>query len=163
MQKVETLKNPIVEQRADPWVYKHTDGFYYFTASVPEYDRIEVRRSKTIQGLGDAEPVVAWTKHEDGIMSANIWAPEIHFIDGKWYIYFAAARKDAIFDHRMYVIENDSQNPLEGNWVEKGQVRTAWESFSLDATTSEHQGNYTMFGLKKILKSKATQTYTLLK
>lgn len=141
MQKVETLKNPIVEQRADPWVYKHTDGYYYFTASVPEYDRIEVRRSKTIQGLGDAEPVVAWTKHEDGIMSANIWAPEIHFIDGKWYIYFAAARKDAIFDHRMYVIENDSQNPLEGNWVEKGQVRTAWESFSLDATTFEHHGN----------------------
>jgi GH43 family beta-xylosidase len=141
MQKVETLKNPIVAQRADPWVYKHTDGFYYFTASVPEYDRIEVRRSKTIQGLGDAEPVVAWTKQEDGIMSANIWAPEIHFIDGKWYIYFAAARKDAIFDHRMYVIENDSQNPLEGNWVEKGQVRTAWESFSLDATTFEHQGN----------------------
>lgn len=141
MQTVETLKNPIVEQRADPWVYKHTDGYYYFTASVPEYDRIEVRRSKTIQGLGTAEPVVAWTKHEDGIMSANIWAPEIHFIDGKWYIYFAAARKDAIFDHRMYVIENDAQNPLEGNWVEKGQVRTAWESFSLDATTFEHKGN----------------------
>lgn len=141
MQKVQTLKNPIVEQRADPWVYKHTDGYYYFTASVPEYDRIEVRRSKTILGLGNAEPVVAWTKHEDGIMSANIWAPEIHFIDGKWYIYFAAARKDAIFDHRMYVIENDSQNPLEGNWVEKGQVRTAWESFSLDATTFFHQGN----------------------
>ncbi|MFJ5761483.1 family 43 glycosylhydrolase [Neobacillus sp. NPDC093182] len=141
MQTVETLKNPIVEQRADPWVYKHTDGYYYFTASVPEYDRIEVRRSKTIQGLGNAEPVVAWTKHEDGIMSANIWAPEIHFIDGKWYIYFAAARKDAIFDHRMYVIENDSQNPLEGNWVEKGQVRTAWESFSLDATTFKHNGN----------------------
>jgi GH43 family beta-xylosidase len=141
MQTVETLKNPIVEQRADPWVYKHTDGYYYFTASVPEYDRIEVRRSKTIQGLGNAEPVVAWTKHEDGIMSANIWAPEIHFIDGKWYIYFAAARKDAIFDHRMYVIENDSQNPLEGNWVEKGQVRTAWESFSLDATTFKHNGD----------------------
>lgn len=140
MQTVETLKNPIVEQRADPWVYKHTDGYYYFTASVPEYDRIEVRRSETIQGLGNAEPVVAWTKHEDGIMSANIWAPEIHFIEGKWYIYFAAARKDAIFDHRMYVIENDSQNPLEGNWVEKGQVRTAWESFSLDATTFKHNG-----------------------
>lgn len=139
MQKVETLKNPIVEQRADPWVYKHTDGYYYFTASVPEYDRIEVRRSKTIQGLDEAEPVVAWSKHEDGIMSANIWAPEIHFIDGKWYIYFAAARKDAIFDHRMYVIENESQNPLEGNWVEKGQVKTAWESFSLDATTFVHK------------------------
>lgn len=31
----DTFTNPIVEQRADPWVYKHSDGFYYFTASVP--------------------------------------------------------------------------------------------------------------------------------
>ncbi|MEH7095725.1 glycoside hydrolase family 43 protein [Neobacillus vireti] len=140
MPKNETLNNPIVEQRADPWVYKHTDGHYYFTASVPEYDRIEVRRSATIQGLGEAAPVVAWRKHEEGPMSANIWAPEIHYINGKWYIYYAAAREDEIFDHRMYVIENDSQNPLEGTWVEKGQVKTEWESFSLDATTFEHKG-----------------------
>ncbi|WP_160724400.1 glycoside hydrolase family 43 protein [Bacillus sp. USDA818B3_A] len=140
MPKVDTLKNPIVEQRADPWVYKHTDGYYYFTASVPEYDLIEVRRSATIQGLDEAEPVVVWRKHEEGPMSANIWAPEIHYIDGKWYIYYAAARVDEIFDHRMYVIENDSENPLEGTWVEKGQVKTDWESFSLDATTFEHKG-----------------------
>ncbi|PFN97340.1 alpha-N-arabinofuranosidase [Bacillus sp. AFS076308] len=140
MPKIETLNNPIVEQRADPWVYKHTDGYYYFTASVPEYDRIEVRRAATIQGLAEAEPVVAWRKHEEGPMSANIWAPEIHYIDGKWYIYYAAARADEIFDHRMYVIENDFENPLEGTWVEKGQVKTDWESFSLDATTFEHKG-----------------------
>ncbi|HXV97228.1 MAG TPA: hypothetical protein VEC93_02315, partial [Anaerolineae bacterium] len=44
--------NPIIKQRADPWVYKHSDGYYYFTASVPEYDRIELRRATTIQGLG---------------------------------------------------------------------------------------------------------------
>ena len=140
MPKIETLNNPIVEQRADPWVYKHTDGYYYFTASVPEYDRIEVRRAAIIQGLAEAETVVAWRKHEEGPMSANIWAPEIHYIDGKWYIYYAAARADEIFAHRMYVIENDSQNPLEGTWVEKGQVKTDWESFSLDATTFEHKG-----------------------
>jgi GH43 family beta-xylosidase len=140
MQTTETLHNPIVEQRADPWIYKHTDGFYYFTASVPGYDRLEVRRSKTIQGLQEAEAVVAWRKHEEGPMSANIWAPEIHYIDNKWYIYYAAARADAIFDHRMYVIENESANPLEGSWVEKGQVKTEWESFSLDATTFVHKG-----------------------
>ncbi|WP_088104886.1 glycoside hydrolase family 43 protein [Halalkalibacter urbisdiaboli] len=136
--------NPIVEQRADPWVYKHMDGFYYFTASVPEYDRIELRRSKTIQGLDEATPVVAWRKYETGPMSANIWAPEIHYIDGKWYIYFAAARttetNNGLFDHRMFVLENESENPLEGNWVEKGQIKTKWESFALDATHFEHNG-----------------------
>ncbi|WP_088105342.1 glycoside hydrolase family 43 protein [Halalkalibacter urbisdiaboli] len=136
--------NPIVEQRADPWVYKHSDGYYYFTASVPEYDRIELRRSKTIQGLNVAEQVVVWRRYETGPMSANIWAPELHYIQGKWYIYFAAGRNGETnedrFDHRMYVLENDSENPLEGSWSEKGQLKTNWESFSLDATTFEHNG-----------------------
>ncbi|WYP26896.1 family 43 glycosylhydrolase [Alkalihalobacillus sp. FSL W8-0930] len=139
-----TYKNPVVEQRADPWVYKHEDGYYYMTASVPEYDRIEVRRSKTINGLSDAEPKVVWEKYETGPLSANIWAPEIHPINGKWYIYFAAARttetNEGLFDHRMFVLENESPNPLEGKWIEKGQIKTKWESFALDATYFSHNG-----------------------
>jgi GH43 family beta-xylosidase len=133
-------QNPIVRQRADPWVQRHTDGWYYFTASVPQYDRIEIRRSRTIQGLGEAEPTVIWRRHDNGIMSANIWAPEIHFIDGSWYIYFAAARTSARFDHRIYVLQNDSQDPLAGTWVERGRLDTGWSTFSLDATTFAHRG-----------------------
>ena len=52
------FKNPIAEQRADPWVYRHTDGYYYMTASVPEYDRIEIRKSKTIQGIGEVQKTI---------------------------------------------------------------------------------------------------------
>lgn len=134
----------IIEQRADPWIYRHTDGYYYFTASVPSYDRIELRRAETIGGLAGAEPIVVWRKYDTGPLSANIWAPELHRMDGKWYIYFAAARtsetQDGLFDHRMYVLENAADNPLEGVWVEKGQLRTDWESFSLDATHFEHRG-----------------------
>ena len=55
--------NPVVEQRADPWVYKHTDGYYYFTASVPEFDRIEVRRSRHIQELGEQTRSLYGSKH----------------------------------------------------------------------------------------------------
>jgi len=136
--------NPLILNRADPWIYRHTDGYYYFTATEPGYSFIELRRSRTIAGLRSAEPAIVWKKHAAGPMSANIWAPELHFIDGKWYIYFAAARTseavDGLFDHRMYVLENDSPNPLEGTWTEKGQIRTEWESFSLDATTFEHRG-----------------------
>ena len=45
-----TLKynKPWILQRADPYVYRHTDGAYYFTASVPEYDRIVLRKSDTL-------------------------------------------------------------------------------------------------------------------
>uniref|UniRef100_UPI0028AA2D31 family 43 glycosylhydrolase n=1 Tax=Exiguobacterium sp. TaxID=44751 RepID=UPI0028AA2D31 len=135
----ETIVNPIVEQRADPWIMRHTDGYYYFTASLPDFSGIPLRRAQTIRELTKAEEKVVWQKRSTGIMSANIWAPELHHIQGKWYLYFAAAREDAIFDHRMYVLENSSANPLEGQWTEKGQIETWQESFALDATTFEHE------------------------
>lgn len=42
--------NPLVRNRADPHITRHTDGFYYFTATAPEYDRIILRRSRTLNG-----------------------------------------------------------------------------------------------------------------
>lgn len=84
--------NPLIRQRADPWIHRTECGIYYFVATVPEYDRIEMRKAETINGLADAEPVVIWRKHESGPMSHHIWAPELHRINGKWYIYFAAGR-----------------------------------------------------------------------
>ncbi|MEU2540762.1 family 43 glycosylhydrolase [Streptomyces iakyrus] len=130
-----TYTNPIAEKRADPHIFKHTDGYYYFTASVPEYDRIVLRRATTIQGLKAAPETTIWTKHASGVMGAHIWAPEIHFIDGKWYVYFAAGATDDVWAIRMYVLEGTGANPLTAAWTEKGQIRTQWESFSLDATT----------------------------
>jgi GH43 family beta-xylosidase len=127
--------NPLLLQRADPQVALHSDGYYYFTATVPEYDRIELRRVKDLNDLAKAEPKVIWRRHASGVMSRNIWAPEMHFIDGKWYLYFTAGRADAPFDIRLYVLENPSANPLEGQWTERGQINTGWESFALDATT----------------------------
>ncbi|MFF7484621.1 family 43 glycosylhydrolase [Streptomyces luteogriseus] len=127
--------NPIAEKRADPHIVKHTDGYYYFTATVPEYDRIVLRRATTIQGLKTAPETTIWTKHAAGVMGAHIWAPEIHFIDGKWYVYFAAGATGDVWAIRMYVLEGTGANPLTATWTEKGQIKTQWESFSLDATT----------------------------
>ncbi|UOQ48628.1 family 43 glycosylhydrolase [Gracilibacillus caseinilyticus] len=139
----EEIKNPIVLQRADPFVYKHEDGYYYFTGSHPLYDRIVLRRAKTLNELHDAEETAVWWKHESGPLSQLIWAPEIHRAEGKWYIYFAAAPDtnidDDTFNHRMYVLENDSDNPMEGEWIEKGEVKTGMSTFALDATIFYHK------------------------
>ncbi|MGI4844328.1 MAG: glycoside hydrolase family 43 protein [Janthinobacterium lividum] len=135
-----TFANPLVRQRADPHVTLQPDGWYYYTATVPEYDRIEVRRARSLNALGAAEAKVVWRKHASGEMGAHIWAPEMHRIDGKWYIYFTAGRADKIWEIRLYVLENASANPLDGEWIERGQLKTGWESFSLDATTFEHRG-----------------------
>ena len=138
-------QNLLIENRADPWVYRHTDGFYYFTASVPEYDRIEVRKAQTIEGLERAPAKIIWTRHGGGPMSKHVWAPEIHFIEGKWYVYFAAGEAEAIWKIRPYVLECSGPDPLTGPWEEKGMIRKAeddpfsFTEFSLDATTFEHR------------------------
>src|SRR5574344_104540 len=136
----ETEKKPLILQRADPYVYFHSDGYYSFTASVPEYDRIELRRSWTLTGLADAEPCVIWRKHADGPMSWHIWAPELHFIGGKWFIYFAAGQAQDPWYIRTWILECDSPDPLAGGWKEKGQLVPEWDSFQLDTTVFEHSG-----------------------
>lgn len=132
------ISNPFIEQRADPWILRHSDGHYYFMGTVPEYDRLILKRSNSLSELDLTPEIVIWRKHPDGEMGAHIWAPELHHIDGRWYIYFAAGSTHDEWAIRMYVLENDSVNPLQGTWIERGQIKTNWESFSLDATTFEH-------------------------
>ena len=119
---------PLIQQRADPFIGRHTDGYYYFTASVPAYDRIEIRRARTIAGLAAAKPVDVWHKPNEGPMTELIWAPEIHRIDGAWYVYFAAAPvaaiKDDLFQHRIYAVATTAANPLEGQWAWPGRIET---------------------------------------
>jgi GH43 family beta-xylosidase len=144
MTKKYEYNNPIVLERADPWVYKHTDGYYYFTGSVPGYQEIELRRAKTLNELENGEVLSVWHAHDIGEMSELIWAPEIHYIDGAWYIYFAASdsatERNHKHHHRMFVIKNEHENPLNTEWVEKGEIKTHINSFALDATTFKHQG-----------------------
>jgi GH43 family beta-xylosidase len=135
---------PLIVQRADPHIVRHTDGYYYFTASVPEYNRIELRRARSIAELASASAVDVWHKPESGPCSQLLWAPEMHFNHGAWYVYFAAAPsrdiKNKLFQHRMYAIRNGNANPLEGAWELMGQIDTGIDTFCLDATTFTHQG-----------------------
>lgn len=130
---------PFVLQRADPYVCRGQDGTYYFTGSYPAYDRIVLRASKTLDGLTDAPERVIWTKHESGPMSCHIWAPELHYVFGKWHMYFAASERDDIWKLRPYVLACDG-DPMTDAWHELGQMQPcegddqSFRDFSLDAT-----------------------------
>jgi GH43 family beta-xylosidase len=138
---LQPVLNPIVKQRADPWLMKHTDNRYYFTGSVPEYDRIIIRSSSTISGLGAAAETVVWKRPPSGTMGGHIWAPELHHFDGKWHIYFAAGDSNDVFRVRIYVISTDSADPATAVWEAPVRVFTHADTFSLDATTFEHAGS----------------------
>ena len=50
------------------------------------------------------------------------------------------ANRDDIWALRIYALECQGPDPLRDPWVERGQIRTHEEGFSLDATTFEHRG-----------------------
>ena len=131
--------NPIAEQRADPWIYKDNNR-YYFIATAPSFDRIEIKSADTINGIKTASAKVVWKKHNSGPMSYHIWAPELHKIDDVWYIYFASGMAEDIWHIRMYALSNPSADPTQGQWTEEGQIKTHLDTFSLDATTFSHRG-----------------------
>ncbi len=144
-----------IPQRADPYVYRHTDGSYYFTASLPAYDGIALRRAAGLEELAQAEEVMIWKKHASGPMSEHVWAPELHYLEGKWYIYFAAGEAENIWNIRPYVLECQGSDPLTDEWVEKGMLQCSEEdefsfrAFSLDTTIFENQGkNYCIWAEK---------------
>lgn len=155
-EKILKYNEPWILQRADPYVYLHTDGWYYFTASVPAYDCIVLRRAKSLAELPEAEEHVIWKKHESGPMSEHIWAPELHYLFGKWYIYFAGGEKEDIWKIRPYVLECQGDDPINDEWVEKGKMQRAdedefsFEAFSLDATVFEVKGEWYYVWAEKV-------------
>ena len=70
----------------------------------------------------------------------NLWAPEIHRINDKWYIYYAA--DDGNTDnHQIYVLENDARTPMEGTFKQKGPIMTNQEwNWGIHASTFVHKG-----------------------
>jgi GH43 family beta-xylosidase len=137
--RVSVPANPLVLQRADPQILRKGND-YYFTASVPEYDRLVLRRASTIAGLADAPESVIWRRPAEGRMAGYIWAPEIHWFDGRWQIYFAAGDGDRKFRIRTYVLQTAGRDPLAAEWTLLGQLETPWDSFTLDSTVFEHRG-----------------------
>ncbi len=139
---VSNFYNVIFQTGSDPWVYKHTDGYYYNV--FVNASGIMIRRSKTVTGLDAGVRSLAWTPVKGTMYSSNVWAPEMHYLkdtDGKykWYIYFAADNGTNA-NHRMYVLENASENPMTGTWEFKGKITDSTDRWAIDGTVLEVNG-----------------------
>jgi GH43 family beta-xylosidase len=134
-QAPQTFTNPLLPEGADPWcIYK--DGFYYYTHTTQE--NITLFKTASIAELATAEKKVVFTPSAGTEYSKELWAPEIHFLQGKWYIYYAADSGRNI-DHRMYVLENANPDPMQGEWTMKGKLTTPGDKWSIDGTVFEHK------------------------
>jgi GH43 family beta-xylosidase len=131
-----TLKNPLLPSGADPWVTAR-GGFYYFMATTG--NNLTIRKTRNIADLASAETKVVWTPPAQGPYSHEVWAPELHFLNGKWYIYFAAddGKNET---HRIWALEGCGTDPLECEWTMKGKVADPADKWAIDPTVLQEKG-----------------------
>jgi GH43 family beta-xylosidase len=126
-----TFVNP-VSRGADPWV-QQKDGYYYMAQSTNadnQRSAIWVFRSAKLTDLR-RDSVRVWVAPDTGWNQTHIWAPEIRFVDGRWYIYYAGGRpgpRDAPFIfQRAGVIRATGDNP-QGTYEDLGQLDTGGDT-----------------------------------
>ena len=115
-----TFANPLVAG-ADPWVVRH-DGMYYYVKSHDR--RIWVARSPRLADVVTAPAKAIWSAPDTGWNRTHIWAPEMHFIDGRWYVYYTAGRAGPPFtSQHAGVLQSADADPL-GRWADRGMIYT---------------------------------------
>jgi GH43 family beta-xylosidase len=114
---------------ADPWLLKY-QGTYYYSKSID--DHIVIYRSRNITDIAAGESTTALGSGQD---IEAYWAPEIHHLDGGWYIYFAA-QKTGDDIHHTYVLSNTSADPFTGSWKLQ-PLKGMDDKFAIDGTVLE--------------------------
>lgn len=129
--------NPLLPSGPDPWIVRDGDSYYYMNTLG---DRLAIRRTTDLTRLADAPEVTVWTPPAAGHNAQSIWAPELHRIDGRWFIYYTAAASGHDDDaHRgIFVLENAAADPTTGRWTDRGQLKTAHTG--IDGTTFAYRG-----------------------
>jgi GH43 family beta-xylosidase len=121
--------NPILPPHsADPWMIYH--GGYYYYCEARNKRHIYIRSSRTIAGIAQDPGVCVWSAPSRGKNCDNVWAPELHLLDGRWFIYYAAddGRNP---NHRMWVLECRGSDPRE-KFVSRGPLETS--GWAIDGT-----------------------------
>lgn len=135
-----TFTNPVLTSGPDPWVVQK-NGTYYYTYT--QGSKLVILETKNMSELASAHRYEVWAPPAGTPYSKDLWAPELHEINGKWYFYFAAD-DGSNANHRMYVVENTSPNPVQGTWVFKGKVADATNQWAIDGTILHYKGQLYM-------------------
>jgi GH43 family beta-xylosidase len=105
-------------------------GGYYYYSETRNRRQILIRKSRTIAGIGQDPGVCVWTAPTRGRRHDNLWAPELHLIEGRWFIYYAADDGQRR-NRRMWVLESDGPDPC-GRYRCRGELATG--GWAIDGT-----------------------------
>lgn len=131
--------NPIGEG-ADSWVVRDPNADRYLWCFSDGNRAISICTSKRLTSLGEKH--IVWKAPQRGSYSREVWAPELHFLDGKWHIYFAAS-DGKNENHLAYVLVSENADPLS-EYQLIGPLETGDQLgkpiWAIDMTVLEHEG-----------------------
>jgi GH43 family beta-xylosidase len=132
---MDIVKNPVAPVGNDPWVIWH-DGWYHYCYSWDGV--IRVNKARKLQDAVQFNGKVVWQPEEGKPWSKEIWAPELHYLRGRWYIYFAAddGKNE---NHHMYVLEGE-QGDSQGKYVLRGKLAASPDKWAIDGSVLQHKG-----------------------
>lgn len=112
------FNNPLY-QGQDPFIVKH-DGYYILVSSsnLDTNNKIYVSKSKSLIDQGEKITVF-----DSKGTQTRIFAPEIFFIDGKWYIYYCADFESENWRHMAGCLESVTDDP-QGEYIDRGPLFT---------------------------------------
>lgn len=129
-----TITNPVAPRGQDPWVTQ-SSGLYYYCYSHRDviWVNADARLERAVQYAGKR----VWRPQRDKPWSRELWAPELHYLAGCWYIYVAAddGRNE---NHRMYVLQAQTSDPT-GPYALAGKIGDSSDKWAIDGTVMRHR------------------------
>jgi len=136
-----TFQNPLWDG-ADPWMIKQGHEYIYCLSS---NNSILVSRSKYITKKGELKRI--WSTPASGWNKACVWAPEIHFVDGRWYVYYAAGVSGPPFIHQRTGVLRSKTADVFSDYDDMGILNTgdhpddlSKNVWAIDMTILQHKG-----------------------
>lgn len=126
--------NPLLEKGQDPWLMQD-DSYYYYCFSAK--GAVNVQKVKRLTDLRTADTVVVWMPPANSMYSKELWAPELHKINDRWYVY-VAADDGKNENHRMHVLASKGSTP-ESGFEYVGQLKDPDDKWAIDGTVLHHQ------------------------
>lgn len=129
-----TFRNPVAATGNDPWVVQH-EGKYYYCYSTDYQVGVSLIADPTLLQRYNTNYV--YTAPNGTNYSKCYWAPELHYIQGEWYIYVAASAGNDYFQ-RMFVLKGTSQDPTDP-FVMMGQITDPSDQWAIDGTVLQYK------------------------
>ncbi|KAL5363567.1 glycosyl hydrolase [Aspergillus floccosus] len=131
--------NPIRNPGGSDPALVYTGGYYYLLTTT--WTDVEISRATSIEGLKTGEKKAVYSTTEAS-RCCNVWAPEVHYLGGKWYIYYTAGNGDNLDGQNLHVLAGGT-TPWD-DYTYAAQLTNEW---AIDASVLRFNdwGNYLMF------------------